>query len=79
MYRTVFCEGFIKLLFLGSANGASAFASTAGDALIGVDNVLAVAFGDRANGALGLASTAHDAFIADLISHGVTSSNYEKQ
>ena len=62
-----------RLALAGSAHGASAFASTAGDALIRIDDVQAITFGDRFDGALGSASAAHNASIANLISHFVTS------
>ena len=56
-----------------SANGAGASASAALDALIGIDDVLAVALGDGIHGAFSLASAAADAFIGDDVSHDCTS------
>ena len=61
----------------GGANGASAGASAALDALISVDDVLAVAFSDGINGAFSLASAASDAFVSDNVSHGYTSNKFE--
>ncbi len=59
-----------KLLSLGSTYGASTLASTAIKALICIDNVLAVLFGDSADGALVYTSTATDALInINLVCH----------
>ena len=58
-----------RLLLRGSANGAGAFASAAGDALFRIDDVLAFAFADRADRAFAFAGAAHDALVADFISH----------
>jgi hypothetical protein len=54
------------------ANRASAGAGAAIDALVSVDNVLAVLLGDAAYGALVSASAAGNALIGNLISHDVT-------
>ena len=59
----------MKLLLSGSADGAGIRASAAIDALLGIDFVLAVAFGNRFNGAAGSAGAAGDAGIGDRISH----------
>lgn len=50
-----------KLLCLGCFNRASAFASAAVDALVCIDNVFAVLFGDAVYGAFLCASAAADA------------------
>lgn len=64
---------FLRNLFsgIGSADGASRSASTAIDAVIGVDDELAVFFGNSADGAFIGTSAASDAFIRNLISHGM--------
>lgn len=64
---------FLRNLFsgIGSANGASRSASTAVDAVVSVDDELAVLFGNSANGAFICASAASDAFIGNLVSHGM--------
>ncbi len=49
---------FLQLFSLGSFNGASVCTSTAFDASISVDNVLAVAFRNSLNGAFCCASAA---------------------
>jgi len=67
----------LELALDGGTNGASAGASAALDALISVDDVLAVAFSDGINGAFSLASAASDAFISDNVSHGYTSNKFE--
>ena len=59
------------LLLGGSINGAGIGASTARNALIGIDHIGSIALGDSADGALALASTALDASIANHICHGV--------
>ena len=58
-----------KLLLNGRTNGASVSASAAADALISVDNVLAVSLGDAANRTTVSASAAADAFVSNLESH----------
>jgi hypothetical protein len=59
-----------RLLSLGSANRASAFASAAIQALISVDYVLAVLLGDSTYGAFIDASAATQSFISiDLVCH----------
>ena len=61
---------FFYRLFLGrSADGANTCASTAGDAGIGVDNELAIAFADSVDGALICTGTASDAFFTDNVRH----------
>ena len=57
------------LFSLGSAHGANVSASAAFDALISIDDVLAVAFLDGVHGAFALASAAADAFSRNLQSH----------
>ena len=52
-----------------SANGAHARAGAAGDAGIGVDHKLAVAFADGGNRTFLGAGAAGDTFISDYISH----------
>jgi hypothetical protein len=62
-------------LFLGrSANGASTSASTAGNAGIGVDHELAIAFADSVDGTLICASTASDALFTDNVRHSKSTS-----
>ena len=63
----------VELAFNGGTNGASASASAALDALVSIDNVLAVAFRDSVHGALSLASAAADAFVSNNVSHSSTS------
>ena len=58
-----------KLSLLGSANGANTGTSTALDASIGIDLVLAVSLGNCFNRALCSASAASDAIIRNLVSH----------
>ncbi len=60
---------FRELFLNGSVNRANACARTAVDALLGIDNILAVAFADAAYRALALARTAAYAIIGNLISH----------
>ena len=65
---SVFCW---KLVFLyGSANRACACASTALDALVSIDDELAVGLADATDGALGLAAATSDAIIVNDVSHG---------
>ena len=59
----------VKLVLLGSSNGASAGTSAALDASVCIDDVLAVSLGNAGNGAFACASAAADAIVADLISH----------
>ena len=63
---------FLRKLFcgIGSTNGASRSASTAVNAVIGIDDEFAVLFRDGADRAFIGASAASDAFIGNLISHG---------
>jgi hypothetical protein len=65
----------VKLAFFDGAAGALVSTSTAGNADISVDLVLAVAFSDSGNGALISTSAAGDASIGNNVSHGVTSKN----
>ena len=58
-----------KLLFSRSANRASLSARAAAYALVCIDNVLTVLFGDSANGAFCCASAASDAFAGNLVCH----------
>jgi len=69
-----FADGLLpfQLGFLGSANRAGTCASAAGDAGIGIDDELAIAFGNSINRAFASASAASDAFISDNVRHGVT-------
>ena len=64
---------FLRNLFcgVGSTNGASRSAGTAIDAVIGVDDKLAVLFGNSADGAFIGTSAASDAIVVNLISHGM--------
>ena len=55
-----------ELLLNGSAHRAGAGASAAADAGIRVDDVLAVALGDRVHGTLGRAGAAADALVGNL-------------
>ena len=73
---TGFLALFQELALNRSTNGASASASAALDALIGIDDVLAVALGDGIHGAFSLASAAADAFIGDDVSHDCTSNKF---
>ena len=58
-----------KLFLNRSANRASACTRAARNALICVDHVLAVSFGNAADGALSLACAACNALIGDFESH----------
>ena len=58
-----------KLLLCGSAYRASVSASAAADALVSVDNVLAVTLGNTSNRARICASTAADTFIGNFVCH----------
>ena len=58
------------VLLVGCTNRASTCASTALNALVGIDNVLAVALADATYGALCLTAAASDAIIVDDVSHG---------
>jgi hypothetical protein len=62
-----------ELAFLDSAAGALISTSTAGNAGVSVDLVLAVALENSGNGALVSASAAGNASISNNVSHGVTS------
>ena len=66
----------IVLFLRGGTHGADIGASAAIDALVGIDFILAVAFGNRLHGAFGFASAAADAFIGNLICHGGFTSLY---
>ena len=59
----------IRLFGSRSLYGASTLASTALNALVGIDNILAVALCDAAYGTFVCASTACDAIIGNLICH----------
>lgn len=59
----------VELVRLGSADRAVTRASAAVDASVGVDNILAVALGNRVYGAALCASAASDALIGNLICH----------
>ena len=61
-------SGDVSIL-LGSINGASVNTRTAADALISVDFILAVTFGDCFNGARFSASTACYAIVGNFVSH----------
>ena len=65
--------GRVELFLCGCSDRAGLGAGAAGDALIGIDDELAVAFGNSLNGAAGRASAAGKACIGNLISHGSTS------
>ena len=58
-----------KLFSLGSLNGAGTCASTAFDAGVSVDNILAVAFGDSLIGALVDTGSTLNTIVADYVSH----------
>ncbi len=58
-----------KLLSLGSADRAVALASTAVNALVGINNVLSIALGNSLGRAVVLAYSAGNAFIGNLVSH----------
>ena len=58
-----------KLFLSGSTNGAYVCAVTAGDALISIDNVLAVTLRNARSRALGCTCTTGDALVSNLVSH----------
>jgi hypothetical protein len=59
-----------KLFSLGSANRANSFASAAVEALVSVDNVLAVLFRNSSYGAFAFASAASETFVnINLVCH----------
>ena len=60
---------FLFSVLVGSTDRANARASAAGNAGVGIDNVLIVAGGNSGDGAVICASAAHDAFVVDLVSH----------
>ena len=60
---------FFRLFLSGSVYGASICARTAADALISIDDVLTVAFGNARYGASICASAAADALIGNLVCH----------
>ena len=60
-----------KLAFLDSLNRALVSAGTAGNADIGVDDVLAVALGNSLNGALVSAGTAGDTSVSNDVTQAV--------
>ena len=62
-----------ELVSLGSLNRASICARAAVNALVGIDNVLAVLLADSLNRALLSASAASDAIISNLVCHCDTS------
>ena len=62
-----------ELAFLDSFGGALISAGAAGNADIGVDDVLAVALGNSLNGALVGAGAASDTSVSDIVSHDYTS------
>ncbi len=57
------------LFFSRSAYGASICASAAGDALVSVNNELAVTLGNASYGATVSTCTARDAFVRNLVCH----------
>ena len=57
------------LVLNGSVNGTSVFAASAANALISVDNVLAVALRDAAGGASISTSATRDASVSNLECH----------
>lgn len=59
-----------ELRFLGSVYGAGVGTGAAIDALVGIDDVLAVSLGNGLGGTIGSAGAAVDASIADFVSHG---------
>ena len=69
-----FISLFLVLLrFLDCADGATVLTSTAIDALLGIDNVFAIAFCNCSDRASICASTALDALIADNSGHSFIS------
>ena len=69
----LFFAGTSVLFGLRSADRADVGAVAAVDAGSRIDDVLAVAFGNRVNGAFSLAGAAADAIIRNLVCHGFTS------
>ena len=66
----LFIFNFLKeLLLRGSSYGTSICTAAAANALVSVDNVLAVTLGDAAGGASISASAASDALIRNLVCH----------
>jgi hypothetical protein len=61
-----------RLSLGGSANGAHTCASAAGNAGIGVDHELAIAFADSVDGALICTGTTCDTFFTDNVRHSKT-------
>ena len=66
-------DSFVDLRFGDRADGAAVFARTAVDALVRIDDILAVALGDRRHRAGVCARSARNAFIADNSCHGFRS------
>ncbi len=58
-----------KLFFSGCANRTCICARTAANALVSIDYVFAITFGDATGRASILASAAVDAFIGNLVCH----------
>ena len=52
--------------------GADLLAGAALDALVGIDDVLVLAFGDSLNGAVVGARAALDASVSDIVSHDIS-------
>ena len=66
----LFIFNFLKeLLLCGSSYGTSICTAAAANALVSVDNVLAVALGNATGGASISASAASDALIRNLVCH----------
>ena len=65
-----------ELFFSGCAYRACAFAGTAGNASVCIDNILAFAFRDSVYRALFNACTAHYAIVRNLICHNRTPPNF---
>ena len=66
-------DSFVDLRFGDRADGAAVFARAAVDALVRIDDILAVALGDRRHRAGVCARSARNAFIADNSCHGFRS------
>ena len=62
----MFCQ---KLLFNRSAYRASLSTGTAANALVSVDNVLAITLGNASSGASVCASSARNALVGNLVCH----------
>ena len=66
-----FAPAFLLLRRIGRAHRTYAGAGTAVDALVRIDHVFAVSFGDSTHGAFRFTSATTDTFVIDNISHGI--------